>query len=411
MARVSRPLSESLEGLETLATRLDAADPLAAFRERFVLDDLIYLDGNSLGRLPVATIERMREVVEGEWGERLIRGWGEGWIEMPRRVGAKIAGLIGAEPDEVVACDSTSVDFFKLAHATLSSTDRRVVVTNASNFPSDLYLLQGLGAEIRLVEGEDDVEIAAALDERTALLTLSHVEFKSGLRHDLAFLTEKAHAVGARVLWDLSHSVGAVPIELGESDLAVGCAYKYLNGGPGAPAFLYVRRDLQEGLRSPIQGWFGQRGAFEFGLDYTPAPGIDRFLAGTPPILALAAVETGVDLVAEAGMDRIGAKAAAQTGFLIEMADATGLQVATPRDPSRRGSHVAIRHPEAWRIAQTLVAEKDVIPDFRTPDVLRLGVAPLYTRYVDLVEAMIRIVSVIEGGTYRAYSSAVEGVT
>ena len=378
-----------------------------------MLDDLLYLDGNSLGRLPKTTVARMREVVEGEWGSRLIRSWGESWIGLPKKIGAKIARLVGAEADEVVVCDSTSVDFFKLAHAALDATDRRVVVTNRSNFPSDLYLLQGLGAEIRLLDSEDDAEIADELDDSVALLTLSHVEFKSGLRHDLAFLTEKAHAVGARVLWDLSHSVGAVPIDLGEADLAVGCAYKYLNGGPGAPAFLVVRRDLQEGLRNPVQGWFGGAHAFEFGLDYAPAPGIDRFLAGTPPILSMAAVEPGVDLLIEAGMERVGAKAAAQTGFLIEMADALlpDFEVATPRDPARRGSHVALRHPEAWRISQALVAEEGTIPDFRTPDVLRFGIAPLYTRYVDLVEVVERIASVVERRIYERYGATIQGVT
>lgn len=393
------------------AAVLDAADPLAPFRERFAVDDLIYLDGNSLGRLPKATAARMREVVEVQWGERLIRSWGEAWIDLPQRVGAKIAPLIGVRADEVLACDSTSVNFYKLAHAALTATDRRVVVTNSSNFPSDLYLLQGLGIEILRIEGEDDEAIIESLDDSVALLTLSHVEFKTGLRHDLGLLTRKAHSVGARVLWDLSHSVGAVPIDLGEADLAVGCAYKYLNGGPGAPAFLYVRRDLQETLRSPIQGWFGGHDAFHFGLDYTPAPGIDRFLAGTPPILALAAVEPGVDLLLEAGIERIGEKAAAQTGFLIEMADSHGLEVATPRDPIRRGSHVALRHPEAWRISQALIAEQKVIPDFRSPDVLRLGIAPLYTRYTDLVEAMERINTVIRSRSYTKYPAAVGGVT
>ncbi|RYG25174.1 aminotransferase class V-fold PLP-dependent enzyme [bacterium] len=394
---------------------MDAQDPLASFRDRFVMDDILYLDGNSLGRLPKATVERMRQAVEAEWGGRLIRSWGEGWLELPRRVGAKIARLIGAESDEVVACDSTSVNFFKLAHAALANTDRRVVVTNASNFPSDLYLLQGLGAEIRRIDSEDDDAILAALDEDVALLTLSHIEFRSGLRHDLGRLNEAAHAVGARVLWDLSHSVGAVQIELGDADLAVGCAYKYLNGGPGAPAFLYVRRDLQTRLTSPIQGWFGQRRAFDFGLDYTPAEGIGRFLAGTPPILALAAVEPGVDLLLEAGMERIDAKAAAQTEFLIELADARltplGFEVATPREPERRGSHVGLRHREAWRITQALVAEKDVIPDFRTPDVLRLGIAPLYTRFVDLVEAVERIAAVVESGSFKKYAGEIVGVT
>jgi kynureninase len=397
------------------AATLDAADPLAEFRERFVLDELLYLDGNSLGRLPKATIQRMREAVEDEWGGRLIRSWGEGWLGLPRRIGAKIARLIGAEADEVVACDSTSVNFFKLAHAALATTERRGVVTNASNFPSDLYLLQGLSAEIRRVDAEDDEAIIAALDESVALLTLSHVEFKSGLRHDIRRLTKAAHAVGAKVLWDLSHSVGAVKIDLGDADLAVGCAYKYLNGGPGAPAFLYVRRDLQESLTSPIQGWFGQRRAFEFGLDYAPAAGIDRFLAGTPPILALTAVEPGVDLLIEAGMNHVEAKAAAQTELLIEMADAVlaplGFEVATPRSPALRGSHVALRHPEAWRITQALVAEHNLIPDFRTPDVLRLGIAPLYTRYGELAESVSRIASVVESRSFERYENEIGGVT
>lgn len=350
----------------------------------------------------------MRQVVELQWGGRLIQSWGEEWLALPRRIGGKIARLIGAKDGEVIACDSTSVNFYKLVHAALAATERRVVVTNTSNFPSDLYLLQGLGAEIRRIDTEDDDALIAALDDQTALLTLSHVEFKSGLRHDMKRLTEAAHKVGARVLWDLSHSVGAVPIEMGEADLAVGCTYKYLNGGPGSTAFLYVRSDLQSDLRSPIQGWFGQRSAFEFGLDYAPAEGIGRFLAGTPPIISLAAVEPGLDLLLEAGMDMVAAKAAKQTDFLIEMARAQNLEVATP---PQRGSHVAIRHPDAWPLAQALIAEKDVIPDFRTPDVLRLGVAPLYTRYEDLAEAMIRLVDLLETKAYRAYPSAIGGIT
>ncbi len=390
---------------------LDASDPLAHFRDRFVLDETIYLDGNSLGRLPKATAERMREVVELQWGGRLIRSWGEEWLDLPRRIGNKIGQLIGAQPDETIACDSTSVNFYKLVHAALAATDRRIIVTNTSNFPSDLYLLQGLGVEIRLVDSEDDEAIAAALDDRTALLTLSHVEFKTGLRHDMARVTEAAHAVGARVLWDLSHSAGAIPIQMGEADLAVGCTYKYLNGGPGAVAFLYVRRDLQETLRSPIQGWFGQRSAFEFGLDYAPSPGIGRFLAGTPPILSLAAVEPGIDLALEAGIAAIGEKAAAQTEFLIELAQTLPVQVATPRDAERRGSHVALRHESAWPIAQALIAEKSVIPDFRTPDVLRLGIAPLYTTYGELVAAMERLADIIETGAYHAYPYEIRGVT
>jgi kynureninase len=400
-----------IQNLKSKASALDVADPLGHFRDRFVVDDLIYLDGNSLGRLPKATAERIREVVEQQWGERVICSWGEGWLDLPQRIGDKIGRLIGAKEGETIAADSTSVNFYKLVHAALSATDGRVVVTNSSNFPSDLYLLQGLGIEIRQIDSESDEAIAAALDDRTALLTLSHVEFKSGLRHDMKRLTDAAHAVGAKVLWDLSHSVGAVPIDIGEADLAVGCTYKYLNGGPGATAFLYVRKDLQEALRSPIQGWFGQQNAFEFGLNYSPAGGIGRFLAGTPPILSLAATEPGIDLLLEAGMDKVGEKAALQTAFLMEVADSLSLEVITPRNPQRRGSHVAIRHEAAWPIAQALIAEKSVVPDFRTPDVLRLGIAPLYTRYADLAEAMKRIAEVIETRVYHAYSSEIGGVT
>jgi kynureninase len=415
--------------LET-ARQLDAQDQLSSFRTRFSVSDpsLIYLDGNSLGRLPSRTSEVVQDLVQRQWGERLIRGWGEGWIDLPQRLGAKIAKLIGAEPDEVVVTDSTSVNFFKLAMAALEARPgRRRVVTEATNFPSDLYLLQGctrlLGEyEIARVESEDGIviqpgRIEAELDERTALLTLSHTAFKSGFVHDMGRLTSSAHDAGALVLWDLSHSVGAMPLQLRAQgvDLAVGCCYKYLNGGPGAPAFLYVRREMQEELLSPIWGWFGQRDAFDFGLDYRPAEGVARFLAGTPPVLSMAAIEPGVDLLLEAGMDRVRDKSLRMTEYLIEnwaeYLAPLGVTLNSPRDPSIRGSHVSLGHPEGLRIDRALIERMNVIPDFRYPDNIRFGVAPLYNTFEDVYEGIDRMRRVIEDRVYEEFSLDAPKVT
>lgn len=398
----------------------DADDPLHGFRSGFIFaDDAIYLDGNSLGRLPKRTADVIRTLVDDEWGRGLVRSWGSHWIDLPRRLGDKIGQLIGARKGEVLACDSTSVNFFKLAMAALEiRPERQRVITDAANFPSDLYLLQGCARlrelEIVCVPGDDPEAVLTAIDPDTALVTLSHVAFKSGLRHDIAAITAAAHQAGALVLWDLSHSVGAVPMQLhnDEVDLAVGCTYKYLNGGPGAPAFLYVRDELQESLQNPIQGWFGQKRAFEFGPDYEPADGIARFMTGTPPILSMAAVEPGVDLLLKAGMDRLWAKSQAQTAFLSDMACERlvplGFRVI---EPSSRGSHVSLSHPEAWRINQALIEEMHVIPDFRAPEVIRLGVAPIYTTYTELVEAVERIDAVVTERRYERYSKERSGVT
>ncbi|MBP6016558.1 MAG: aminotransferase class V-fold PLP-dependent enzyme [Candidatus Promineofilum sp.] len=303
------------------ARQLDAADPLTAFRERFVITDpdLIYLDGNSLGRLPRATLEVLTGVIGHQWGERLVRSWGEGWFEAANRIGGKIARLLGAADGEIILADSTSVNLFKLVSAALvARPGRHTILTDDLNFPSDLYVLQGIARRagaayhVRVVPSSDGIDgpvdvLMAALDEDTALVTLSHTVFKSGYTYDMAAVTEAAHRAGALALWDLSHSAGSVAVELNDAaaDLAVGCTYKYLNGGPGAPAFLYVRRDLQAALPNPISGWIGQRDPFDFALDYTPAEGIQHFLSGTPPLLSLAAVEPGVDLLLEAGMERL----------------------------------------------------------------------------------------------------------
>jgi kynureninase len=405
------------------AERLDREDPLRAFRGQFVIDepDLIYLDGNSLGRLPRRTAERLREVTEHEWGRRLIRGWNEGWFTAGQRIGGKIAGLIGAQPDEVIVADSTSVNFFKLVMAALRARPaRRGVVTDDQNFPSDLYGLQGA---LRLAGPDYHLDMVCAPDglvvpteaitgrigPDTALVTLTHTAFKSGAVHDLRAITRAAHAAGALALWDLSHSAGALPVDLNGAgaDLAVGCTYKYLNGGPGAPAFLYVRRDLQEELLNPIWGWFGQRGQFDMALTYEPAAGLTRFLVGTPPMLSLAAIEPAVDLLLEAGIERLRAKSMAQTAFLIALWEAElkplGVTLNSPREAARRGSHVSLGHPEALRIDRALIEEMNVIPDFRYPDNLRLGVAPLYTRFVDVFDGLARLKRVLVERRYEKY--------
>ncbi|HEU4326989.1 MAG TPA: kynureninase [Roseiflexaceae bacterium] len=412
------------------AAALDAADPLAHFRQRFVIDDsVIYLDGNSLGRLPLATAARAEALVGREWAGRLIRGWNEGWFDAPERIGAKIARLIGAQPDEVIVADSTSVNLFKLAVAALRlQRGRTRILSDSMNFPSDLYILQGAielleaGHELAVLPSEDGIHgpaaaLAAQCDERTALLTLSHTVFKSGYTYDMAALTAAAHAAGALVLWDLSHSVGALPIDLNGAgaDLAIGCTYKYLNGGPGAPAFLYIRRDLQEQLLNPISGWMGQRNLFAFEPDYRPAPGLRRFLTGTPPVVSLALVEPGVDLLLEAGVDALREKSLRQTDYLIGLWEALlaplGFVLNTPRDPQRRGSHLSLGHPEALGIDLALINEGRVLPDFRAPDNIRLGIAPLYTSYTDIHTAILRMEQIVAERRYAAYSGESPTVT
>ena len=411
------------------ARRLDREDPLARFRGEFVIadPDTIYLDGNSLGRLPRRSIDRMGEAVEREWGRKLIRAWGEDWLRAPQRIGAKIARLIGASADEVIVADSTSVNLYKLALAAMRARPGRdKVVTDDLNFPSDIYVLQGVlrpaGGRLETARSSDGITapvdaLAKAIDERTALVTLSHTAFKSGFVHDMAALTDLAHRAGALMLWDLSHSAGAMPLSLAEAnvDLAVGCTYKYLNGGPGAPAFLYVRRDLQERLANPIQGWFGQRDAFDFQLEYDPAQGIGRFLTGTPATLSIAAIEPGVDLVLEAGLDRLRDKSVRQTEYLIDLWEALlqplGFTLNSPRDSERRGSHVSFGHADGWRIDQALIEDMHVLPDFRHPDNIRFGIAPIYTSFAEIHEAVTRLVRVMSERRYEKYPSARADVT
>lgn len=407
------------------ADQLDAADDLAGMQQAFVNlePDMIYLDGNSLGRLPRAAVDLADDLVRRQWGERLIRGWNEGWFDLPERIGAKIARLIGAAPDEVIVADSTSVNLFKLVVAALRAQRGRMrIISDDLNFPSDLYILQGVvdllgsGHEIALAYSADGIHgpvetILSLLDHNTALLTLSHVTFKSGFLYDMKALTAAAHAVGALTIWDLSHSVGAVPIDLNGSgvDLAVGCCYKYLNGGPGAPAFLYIRRDLQERLINPISGWMGQRDLFNFDLDYAPTAGLRRFLTGTPPIMSLALIEPGVDLILAAGIERLRAKSIAQTEYLIELWQQRlaplGYTLNSPRDPARRGSHVSLGHPAGLGIDLVLINELNVLPDFRAPDNIRLGITPLYTSFRDIYIAVERLAQAVIEQRYLKYQS------
>jgi kynureninase len=416
----------------SIAESLDSQDPLATFRSRFVITDpnLIYLDGNSLGRLTHATFDRMQSLVEQEWGCELIRGYNKNWWEAPVRLGEKIARLVGAAPGQLIACDTVSINLFKLAAAVLSlHPSRTCIVTDTLNFPSDLYILQGLvnllnnrHTILRIGSQDSDITpdinaLEAAIDNNTALVTLSHVTFKSGYLYDMAAVTELAHRHGAFVIWDLSHSAGSVPIALDacNADFAIGCTYKYLNGGPGSPAFLYVRKDLQDQVVSPIWGWWGQNAPFAFGLDYTPAPGVARFLAGSQPILSLLAMEAALDPLLDAGMEALRAKSLLLSEYLINLTDILltplGFHLGSPRASERRGSHVSLRHPQGYRINRALIDEMNVLPDFREPDNLRLGLAPLYTSFVDIWEAVDRICRVVAEKRYLKYPSVRQTVT
>jgi kynureninase len=406
------------------AAAADAADALAAFRERFVITrpELIYLDGNSLGRLPREGRERMTGVLD-EWGDRLVSGWEE-WIDMPTRVGDLLAeGVLGARPGEVIVSDSTTVNLFKLCSAALDAyrlSAQGAVVTDRDNFPTDRYVLEGLaeqrGLTLRMLDRVEELEDALR-DGTVALVVLSHVNYRTGALADMRGLTEMAHRYDAHIVWDLCHSAGALPVDLREKgvELAVGCTYKYLNGGPGAPAFLYAAEEVQPRLRSPIQGWFGQRDQFEMDRSYEPVDGIGRFMAGTPGIADLAAVEAGVRITAEAGIGPLREKSVAQCELIVALHDEwlapLGFELDSPRDASQRGSHVAIRHPEAWPICRALIERADVIPDFRGPDTIRLGVAPLYTRYVDVWDAMDRLRGLVERGEQRLVDQARSRVT
>ena len=395
------------------AKELDEQDPLAHFRDRFVPAEgvVAYLDGNSLGRPLAVTAERMQTFITHAWGTRLIRGWDEGWLGWPERIGDLIgAGVIGAAPGQTVVADSTTVMLYKLARAALGARpDRTEIVLDTDNFPTDRYVLEGIAAEsgltLRWVETDPDSgvvpeQVAEVVGARTALVVLSHVAYRSGFMADVPTITSIAHDAGALVLWDLCHSAGSVPIHLDEwgVDLAVGCTYKYLNGGPGAPAFGYVRSGLHGQVQQPIWGWMGGKDIFEMAPGYAPADGIRSVVSGTPPILGMLPVRDGVELTVEAGIEAIRAKSLLLTGFAIEMIDSwpagLGIRVVSPRKGRERGGHVAIARPDFRELMPELHA-RGVIPDFRAPDGIRIGLAPLSTSFVEVYDAMQVIRSVV----------------
>ncbi len=407
---------------------LDSTDPLAKFRNHFIIEDtnLIYLDGNSLGRLPRKTSGIISRVIKDQWGDRLIRSWNEGWYELSSELGKKLAPIIGAKPEEVIFADSTSQNLFKLISGALRyNWSRTKIISDVYNFPSDIYLLQGIKDlfgnrhKIILVGKPDAIEmdydeLFSSIDENTALLTLSHVVFKSAFMYDMQKVTEYAHSKGALVLWDLSHSVGSVPVKLNEcnADLAVGCSYKYLNGGPGAPAFLYVKREIQEKIPSPVWGWFGEQNPFDFGLNYRPAKGIRKYQAGTPPVLSFSAIEPALEIILEAGIDNIRKKSIKQTDYLLKLADdlldPLGFTNGSPDRSENRGSHISLKHPEAYRICKAMIDPEtggySVIPDFREPDNIRLGIASLYTRYEEIYRAVKLMEMITVNRMYEKYS-------
>jgi kynureninase len=410
------------------AFELDRKDELAGFKERFVSEpDTIYLDGNSLGRLPKKTIEQTSDVINNQWGKNLIRSWNEHWIDLPQKTAAKIARIVGAQSDEIFVGDSTSLNLYKLAFAALNlNLSKKKVISDNLNFPTDLYILQGLLEQqfkdhsLSIIESQDGITVneqqfEEAIENDTALIVLSHVVFKSAFMYDMAQINALANQKDAVVIWDLSHSAGSVPVQLNDSGaaMAIGCTYKYLNGGPGAPAFLYVRKDLQKHLSNPVWAWFSHQAPFDFSLDYQPKDSIQRFAIGTPSVLSLAAIESGLDITLEAGIDRLRAKSQRQSEFLIELIQQllipSGFNIASPLNVNQRGSHISICHPEGYRISQAMIKPIDnskvIIPDFRPPNNIRLGIAPLYNTFTELVDCVERIWKIVTEEQYKQYGN------
>lgn len=393
----------------TDAAAADRADPLAGFRDRFTLPaDVIYLDGNSLGALQPAVAARLRGVIDDEWGDGLIRSWNDaGWAQLPTRIARRLAPVVGADADELAVTDSTSTNLFKaLAAACRLRPDRGVLLTDDVNFPTDVYVARGLAEvagdlQVRVVPTD---ELHDHLDDEVAALTLTHVDYRSGRVHDPVATTAAAHAVGAVTVWDLSHSAGALDVDLHAwgADLAVGCTYKYLNGGPGAPGYLYVARRWHDHAHSPLAGWFGHERPFDFDPDYTPAPGAARFLNGTAPVLSMVALETALEVWDEVSRTDAAAKSSALTSTFVAALDAMcgdRIEVVTPRDPARRGAQVSLRHPHAHALTRALL-ERGVIGDHRPPELVRFGFSPLYVRHVDVWDAVEHLADLLTTGAW-----------
>ena len=388
--------------------QLDAIDPLAFARARFQLPkDRIYLDGNSLGALPAAAPAALLNTAERQWGEDLIASWNEhDWIDWPTRVAEKLAPIVGAQPAELLIADSTSVCLFKLlAAAVRTRPGRKTIVSQEANFPTNLYVAQGLcdmlGLKLRAVPSK---EVLNAIDDDTAAISLTHVDYRSAAIYDMQLVSNAAHGAGALIVWDLSHSAGAIELDLDGSgcDLAVGCGYKYLNGGPGAPAFIYVAKRLQDDLRNPIQGWMGHQEPFAFTDDYRPIEGISRFLTGTPSILAMAALEAGLATFDGISMSDVEQKSRKLSQLFVgEVEDRCGkeVQLASPRDPAQRGSHVVFAHKEGYAVIQALIA-RGVIGDFRAPDLMRFGFTPLYNSFAEIVRAAEILADILKTGEW-----------
>lgn len=409
------------------AEDLDNQDALKQYRDQFVIKDrsMIYLDGNSLGRLPLKTVDYMNVAIQEQWGDRLIRSWNEGWYLQSIRLGKKIAQIIGAHPDEVIVSDSTSINLYKLAYGAMKLMEGRTeIVSDDMNFPSDLYVLQGVIKQfgnkhtLRLLKSSDGIssdmtELVRMIKRKTALVSLSHVAFKSAYMYDMKRVTELAHMHGSLILWDLSHSVGAVPVSLKRAnvDLAIGCTYKYLNGGPGSPAFLYVRKDLQEKMENPIQGWFGDQHPFEFKLHYRQADGIRKYQTSTPPVISVSGLEPALDMVLEAGIGAIRKKSVAQSEYMVSLAREwlvrLGFRLGSPGYSDKRGSHISFKHAEAYCICKALtdpsVGKRVVIPDFREPNNIRLGITPLYTTFEEIYSALDQLRYIMEHKIYEKY--------
>jgi kynureninase len=407
----------------------DEKDVLARFKHKFLNDNsTIYLDGNSLGKLPKDTIKTIEAIVKQQWGTQLIRSWNEHWMELPNTIATKIAKIVGARPDEIFVGDTTSINLYKLLFAALSyQKDKFEIITDDLNFPTDLYIIQGLIEQqfqkhsLNIIKSNEEISVkTSAINEvissNTAVVTLSLVSYKSSYLYNMKAVNELVHNNGGLTLWDLSHAAGALEIKLNETnaDLAVGCTYKYLNGGPGAPAFLYVRKDLQEKLVNPIYSWFAHEKPFDFKPNFIPAKGIQKFAISTPSILSLGAISPGLDIILEAGIKNIEEKSRAQSEFLIslikEFLIPLNFEIMSPLNTNSRGSHISIKHPESYRINRAMISPssssvKSVIPDFRPPNFIRLGITPLYTSFEDLYQAILRIKQIVTTKEYERFSN------